>query len=111
MGFAVPKVSRRRSDQLRDLMAMLKFSAIDLDYRLSVLQQALGGRLYHASLSGARRTQEQKVSDWPAGGGQASQMRLICRYNLVNSFVLSDNESAELLLQILRLPPRLGRVE
>jgi hypothetical protein len=58
-----------------------------------------------------RRAQEQKVSDRPVGRGQASEMRLICRYNLVNSYVLSNDEAAELPGQIFRLPFRHGRVE
>jgi len=39
MRFAVFQVSR---NQLRDLMAVLKLRAIDLDHRSGILQQGLG---------------------------------------------------------------------
>src|SRR2546428_604239 len=66
MRFAVSQVSRGRADQLGDLMTVLKLRAIDLDYCSRILQQGLGGCLYDASLSGAGRPQEQKVSGRPA---------------------------------------------
>src|SRR5260370_42560524 len=110
MRFAVPEVSRRRTDQLRDFMAVLKLRAIDLDYRSRIFQQGLGSRLDNASFSGAGRPQEQKVSDRPADGRQSREVRLISPHDLVNCLVLSNEEVTEFVLQILRLPSRPGGV-
>src|SRR5581483_4423983 len=42
---AMTEVSRRRADELRDLMAVLELAAIDFDDRARVLHEALGGGL------------------------------------------------------------------
>ncbi len=84
--------------QLRDLMAVLKLRAIDLDYCSRVLQQGLGGCLYDASLAGAGRPQEQKVSDWPADRRQSRHVSLVSPHDLVNCLLLSNDEVAELVL-------------
>jgi len=55
----MPQVSRRRADQLGDLMAVLKLGAIDLDYRPRVVQQGLCRCLYNASLARPGRPQEE----------------------------------------------------
>src|SRR5713101_8390111 len=92
MGFAVSQVSRRRADQLRDLMTVLKLRTIELYYCSRILQQGLGGCLYDASLSGARGPQEQKVSDRPPNRGQTRNVSLISPHDLVNCFILSNDE-------------------
>src|ERR1700680_3423467 len=107
MRFAVSQVSRRRADQLRDLMAVLKLRAIDLDHRSRILQKGLGGCLHDASFSGARRAQEQKVSDRPTDRGQSRHVSLVSPHDLVNCFLLSNDEVAKLVLQIIRLSSRL----
>src|SRR5580704_16292798 len=62
MSFAVPQISGRRANQLRNFMAVLELSAIDLDYRARILQQRLCSRLHHTSLPAAGGTQKQKRS-------------------------------------------------
>src|SRR5947209_4274881 len=111
MRFAVSQVSRRRPNQLRDFMAVLKLRAINLDYGSRILQQRLGGCLDDASFSRARRPQEEEICDRPADGGQSRHVSLISPHDLVNCFVLSNNEVAELALQVLRLPSILRRVQ
>src|SRR6266849_5980578 len=102
MRLAVSQISRRRTDQLSDFMAVLKLRAIDLDYCSRIFQQGLGRRLDDASFSGARRSEEQKISDGPADRGQSRQVSLINPHDLVNGFVLSNDKPAEFVLQILR---------
>ncbi len=41
LGFAVPEVSRRRADQLRDLVVGLELAAVDLQHALSTNRAAL----------------------------------------------------------------------
>jgi hypothetical protein len=67
---AVSQISRRRTDQLRDLMTVLELGAIDLNYGARIAQQALRCRFHDASLARARRSEEQKVSDRRAAWGQ-----------------------------------------
>src|SRR6266478_2083959 len=98
MRFTVPQVSRGRADQLRDLMTVLKLCAIDLDYGSRIPQQGLGGCFYDASLSGAGRPEEQKVSDRPADRRQSRHVSLVSPHDLLNCFVLSNDEVAELAL-------------
>ena len=43
-GFAMAEVSRRRADQLRDLMRMLKLGAVDLYDRMRIAKQNFGSR-------------------------------------------------------------------
>jgi hypothetical protein len=104
------QISGRRSDQLRDFMAVLKLGAIDFDHGTRVLQQGLGRRLDNASLSRTRWPQEEKVSDRPAGRRQARHVSLISPHDPVNCFILSNDEAVELVLQFLRLPSRPGGV-
>ena len=111
MRFAVAQVSRRRPDQFCDFMAVLKLRAIDLDYGSRVLQQRLGGRLDNASFSRAGRPQEEKVSDRPADRRQSRHVSLISPHDLVNCFLLSNDEVTEFVHQIIRLPSRLGGIQ
>ena len=60
MGFAMPQISGRRTDQLRDLMAVLKLGAIDLDDGARILQQSFSGRFDDAGLAGAGRPKNRK---------------------------------------------------
>ena len=68
MRFAMSQVSGRRADQLRDLMAVLKLGAIDLDDRARILQQRFRGGFHDARLARAGRPQEQEVPDRTARG-------------------------------------------
>src|SRR5947209_733743 len=110
MRFAVSQVSWGRADQLRDFMAVLKLRAIDLDYGSRIVQQRLGGGLHDASFSGAGRAEKQKIPNRPPNRGHPGQVRLISLDDLMNGFVLSHDEVAELVLQILRLSSRLAGI-
>jgi len=106
----VAQISRRRPDQLRDLMTVLKLRAIDLDYGTRILKEGLGGCLYNAGFSGPRRPQEEKVSNRPAHRGQSRHVGLVSPHDLVNCIVLSNDETVELVLELLRRPSILGGI-
>lgn len=72
--FAVSKVSRRRADEFRDLMAVLKFGAIDLNHRPGIVQQGLSRCLDDSSLARACRPQEEKISDRTARRRQTREV-------------------------------------
>src|SRR6202041_3034170 len=61
MRFAVPQISRRRPNQFRDFVRVLKFRAIHLDHRARISKQTLGGSFDDARLARARRPQEQQI--------------------------------------------------
>src|ERR1700680_2470453 len=85
-------------------MTMLKLRTIDLDYCSRTFQQGLGGCLHDPSLSRARWTKEERISDRPADRRQSRQVSLVSPHDLVNRFLLSNDEVAELVLQMFRLP-------
>src|SRR5258705_5481621 len=106
MSFAVSQVSRRRADQLRDLMAVLILRAIDLDCCPRILQQGFRGCLHEACLAGTRWPQEKKVCDRPANGGQPRKISLVSRHNLLNCILLSNDKRMKFACQILGLASR-----
>ena len=71
-------------------MAVLKLGAIDFDHGSRIVQQRLRSGLYNAGLSGAGRTQEQKVSIRPAGDMPSSESGK--PHDLVNRFLLSNDK-------------------
>ena len=87
-------------------MAALKLGAVNLDYGPGIVEQGLGRCLDDASFARPRRPQEQKVRDRAAGRGQPCHVGLVCPDDLVNCFLLSNDEPAEFALQILRLSSR-----
>jgi hypothetical protein len=87
-------------------MAVLKLRAVDLDDCSRIHQQGLGRGFHDAGFSGARRPQEEEISDRPAYRGQSRYVSLVSPDDLVNSFVLSNYEVAEFVLQVLRLSSR-----
>jgi len=51
MRFAVSQISGRRADQLGNFVTVLELGAVDLDHRVSVAKQNLGGSLDDVGLS------------------------------------------------------------
>ena len=62
MRLSMSQISRRRSDQLGDLMAVLKLRAIDLDASACIAKQRLRHGLHDARLAAARRSQKQQIA-------------------------------------------------
>src|SRR5262249_10267032 len=59
LGLAVPQIARRRADQLRDFMRMLKLGAVDFDHRIRVAEEDFGRGLDRSRLARPGRPQEQ----------------------------------------------------
>ena len=53
MSLAMPEVSRRRTDQLCDLVGVLELGAVNLDAGVRIAEQGLRHGFHHASLAGA----------------------------------------------------------
>jgi hypothetical protein len=63
----MPKVSRRRTDQFRDFVAVLKLGAVDLQHRPNVANERLRSGLDQPGLTGACGPREQTVSQRTSG--------------------------------------------
>ena len=111
MGFAMPEVSGRRTDQLGDFVAMLKLRAIDLDDRAGIAHQAFRGGFHQARFAGTGGSQEEQIADRPSGAGHAGQVRLINADDLLNGLVLADDSLPQIDVQLLRLKSGLRWIE
>src|SRR5215831_8160957 len=85
------KVTRRRSDELCNLVAVLKFRAIDLDQSSGTAEQNFSGCLDDSGLSGSRRSQEQQVRNRPARHVHARQIDLVHVHDAFHCPILSHN--------------------
>ena len=88
---AMPQISGRRADQLRDLMAVLELRAIDLDHGARILHQRFGSRLDDPGLTGTGRPEKKEVADRPPGSAHPGQIHLIDIHDLLDRFVLTDD--------------------
>src|SRR4051812_17692940 len=111
MRFAMSQVAGRRADQLRDFMAVLKLSAIDLDHRARILEQSFGGRFDDSRLTRAGGPQEKKVADRAARSTHPREVHLVDVDNLLDGLVLTDNHPAQITFEGDCVPPRLCRIQ
>src|ERR1700734_3349257 len=100
MRLAMPQVSRRRADQLRNLMGMLELGAIDLDAGARVPEKRLGHCLHHSRFAGASRPQEKQVAYRTPRRIEPSQKHLIDFRDLFNRLVLPNNLAAQGSLKV-----------
>src|SRR5450432_3724165 len=92
MGFTMTQIAGRRANQLRDFVAMLKLSAIDLDDRAGILHQCLGGGFDDASLARTSRSKKQEIADRAPRRAHSSQMHLINVDDLLNRLILANDQ-------------------
>src|SRR5229473_6595065 len=91
MRLPMAQVSRRRTDQLGDLVTVLEFGAVDLDHGACIANQALGGSFHQPGLTRTGRAQEQEVADRSARTVCTGQVHLVSAYDHVDRFVLPDD--------------------
>src|SRR5580698_8340309 len=103
MGFAMPEISRRRTDQFCDFVAVLKLGAVDLQDTSGVAHKRFRSGFHQAGLAGPGGSQKQKISDRPANAGQACQESLIDTNDLVDRVFLSYHEPPQVALKLFRL--------
>jgi hypothetical protein len=103
------RVPRRRADQLGDFVTVLELRAVDLEYGARIVSQGFGGCLKDSCFARTRGSEEQKVSNRASGGDQPTQVRLIDTDNLLDCFVLTDDERTELRFERFASEPvRIG---
>src|SRR5438093_524125 len=71
------EITRGRTDQLGDLVAVLKLRAVDLDEGAWTAKKDFGRSLYNARLAGASRSQKQKITDRAVRHSHSRQINLI----------------------------------
>src|SRR6266446_2737801 len=76
LGFTMSDVSRRRADQFRNLVAVLKFAAVDLDESMRISEQGFGRGLDKMRFARACRAKKQQASQWPSRCGQTGPASL-----------------------------------
>src|SRR5258708_44336 len=104
------EITRRRADELGDLVAVLEFRTVDFDYRLWITEQAFRGSLHGPGFAGSGRSKEEKIPDRSALGQHPRQIHLISVHDLLNGLVLSDYQAVEVGQQPVRFASRLVRV-
>src|SRR6266567_8838128 len=95
MRLAMSQISRRRANQLGNLVRMLELRAINLDARPRVPEQGLGHGFDHTRLARSRGPQEQQVSHRTSRRVQPSQKHLINFDDLFDGGVLPHNAAAQ----------------
>ena len=73
----MPQVSGRRADQLRNLVAVLEFRAVNLDDRARIAHQRLSRGFHDACFAGSSWPQKEEVPDGTARGRHSRQIHLI----------------------------------
>src|SRR5689334_14584345 len=95
MRLAMAEVARRRPDQFRDLMRVLKLRAIDLDASARVAEQRLGQSFDDPGFSGAGRPQEQEIAYRTARRVQSRLEHLVDFHNSFDGLILSNDLAAQ----------------
>ena len=111
MRFAVPQISRRRSDQFRNFVRVLKFRAIHLDHRARISKQHFGGSLDDARLARARRPQEQQIPHRPPRRIQPGAKHLVQVHYGLHRFVLPHDFPPQPSFKIPRLNTPASRIQ
>src|SRR5258708_40079681 len=111
MSLAVPKVSRRRTDQLRNFVRVLELGAIDLDAGVRIAEQGLGHGFHHARLARPGVPQKQQVPYAAPRRVQAGQKHLINLGDLFDSLVLPNNAAAQGGFKFSRIGAAAVRIE
>src|SRR5258708_10487817 len=103
MSFAMPQISRRRTNQFRDFVGVLKLGAVYLDDGAWIAKQNFSGGFHNARLTGTGGTEEQQVANWPPWRIQARAEHLIQVHQRLHALFLTDNLRAERCLEFQRV--------
>ena len=85
------QVARRRTDQFRDLMAVLELRTVNLDKSARTAKQDFGRSLDHSRLARTCWTQKEQVTDRTARHCHTCQINLVHVHDSANCAILTDN--------------------
>src|SRR5262249_6312386 len=96
------QIAWRRANELGDLMGVLEFGAIHLDYRSRVTEQNLGRHLHNPRLARPGWAEEEQVANRPPRRAHSGQKDLIEIHHCPDSFLLADDLALQRSLELLR---------
>src|SRR5580658_5860886 len=111
MSLAVSQIPRRRTDQLSNLMRVLKLRAVDLDAGMRIAEQSLGHRFHHARLARSSRPQKKQVPHRTSRSIQPGQKHLVNLGDLFDRLVLTHNAAAQRSFKLSRISAAAVRIE
>src|SRR5208283_1627093 len=111
VSFAVTKVARGRTDQLRNFVRVLELRAINFDARTRIAEERLCHGFDHAGLAAARGTEEEKVTDWTTRSIKARQEHLINLGDFLDGGILPDDTLTHGFLEFTRIVRAFARVQ
>src|SRR5688572_6489732 len=97
------EITRRRTDELRYLMAMLELGAVDFDKRARASEKNLCGSFNRTGLSRTGRAKEQEVSYRPSRHCHSRQINLVHVDDASDGAILSHNFAEQTALKIQNL--------
>src|SRR5438874_5673721 len=109
--FAMAEITRGRSDEFSDFMAVLEFGAVDLDDGAWIIEEVLGSCLHDARFARSRWSEEKESGNRPAGRCHSGHIHLIYVGNLFDCLRLPNDTAAEMRFQVLRLASHPGWIE
>ena len=95
------QVARRATDELRDLVRVLKLRAIDLDDGVVVIEQHFGSRFDNARLARTGRPQKQHGADGAARVLHSREVNLIEAGDAAHGALLADDQPRQLGFEFL----------
>src|SRR6476620_4325676 len=99
MSFPVTEVAWRRTNQLRDLVRVLKLRAIDLNDRASIAKQNLGSRFHEVRFAGTSRAKKEQVAYGSSGRVQTCTEHLVEIDEGLHALLLPHNLHTESLIE------------
>src|SRR5713101_4421165 len=95
------QVPRRRANQFRDFVRMLKLRAVNLNHRIRVAVKRLSRSFDHASLSRTGWSQKQHRADRAVTGTHASEKYLVKATHAPHRTLLPHDSGREPLFEFL----------
>src|SRR5271166_5341689 len=111
MGFAMSKVSRRRTDEFGNLVRMLELRAVDLDAGARIAEERFRHGFDHASLARTCRPKEQQVAYRTSRRVQPRQKHLVDLGDLLDRLILTHNSAAQRGFKLSRVVTATVRIE
>src|SRR5258708_806636 len=111
MGLTMSQVSRRRADQLGNLVRVLNFRAIDCAAGRRISEECFGHCFHDASLARTGRSQKQQVTHGAPRRIQPSQKHLVDFRYFFDRLILADDLTPQVAVEVARIVAATSRVE
>jgi hypothetical protein len=111
MRLAVPEISRRRADQLGNLVRVLELGAINLEHRARIAEQHFRRGFDDARLPRPGGSEEQQVAHGTSRRVQPGAKHLVQIHHRLHRFVLPYDLAAHASIEILGLETSARRVQ